>query len=177
MSEQKYYCEYTYKTAPSVKKNLAKAMLVTMYALFTLLYLFLFWFTVKSIAMLALLPFIMFAMIRVTWRLVKTEYEISVEAGELKISTIYAKAGRRTGFRYDVREMSVITPYDEAHAHLFSQNDTTVTKIFAGESEELTAYVCVCPDIKKNMKTLVVFMCSEEMKKLLRLSNPSAFKA
>ncbi len=177
MSEIKNYCELIYKPAPSAKKSLGKAMLIAVYSLFILLYLFLFWFTVKSYALIILLPFIMFAMIRVTWRLVNTEYEISLEAGEIKFSVIYGKAGRKTKFRYDVREMSVIAPYDDDHAHLFEQNDITDTKLFFGISEGLTAYACVCPDIKKSTKTLAVFMCSDEMKKLLRLSNPSAFKA
>ena len=176
MSEQKNFCEYIYKTPATVRKTVGKVMLINMYALFTLLYLFLFWYMITSIALLVLLPFIMFAMIRVTWRLVQTEYEISVEAGELKIAVIYGKSGRKTRFRYDVREMSLIVPYDDAHADLVCGGDVTETKLFLGDTEDSVAYACVCPDKKKSAKTAIVFMCTDEMKKLLRISNPSAFR-
>ena len=38
------------------------------------------------------LPFILFALIRVTWRLVSIEYEFAIEAGELTIDVAFIAA-------------------------------------------------------------------------------------
>lgn len=177
MTENKTHYEYVYRPEPSVKMTAARILLITMYSVFCAMYIILFWISLQSLALLILLPFIMFAMIRMTWRLVNTEYEVSVEAGELTVAVIYGKAARRVKFRYTVREMTVITAYDKAHVHLYSGNDISDTRCFGKSADSENAIVCVCPDVKKNSRKAVVFEGDDEMRRILRLSNPSAVKA
>lgn len=176
MNDSKTHGEYIYRSEPSAKMTAARISLVTMYTVFCALYLLLFWVLLKNLALLILLPIIMFAMIRTTWRLVNTEYEVGVEAGELTVAVIYGKAARRVKFRYDVREMSVMTPYDKAHSHYFEERTVTEIKRYGKSKGSDGAFICVCPDLKKSQRTAVVFECNDEIIRLLRLSNPSALK-
>jgi len=177
MSENKNYCEYIYRPEKTAKMTAARIALLAMYTVFCTLYILLFWLTVQSLALLILLPFLMFAMIRMTWRLVNTEYEVSVEAGELAVAVIYGKAGRKTKFRFTIREMMAIVPYDKEHAHIFEAKNITDTKLYGKSLGSENALVCICPDIKKSAVIAVVFEADDEVKRLLRLSNPSAYSA
>lgn len=172
MNDYKNFCEYTVKPRPTAKTQVVRGLLIAMYSVFTLLYLWLFWLNFKSWALLILLPFLMFAIIRVTWRLVNIEYEFAIEVGELKIAVIYGSANRRTKRRLNIPDMTLIAPY---RADLVAAPDIIETVSFA-EPDSENAYVCVYPDKKSGKKKAVIIETTEESRRILRLCNPSAFR-
>ena len=87
MNDYKNFCEYVTKPQPTVEIKMKKALLITIYTLFTLLYVWFFWLNLKSWAMLILLPFI-----------VSITYELNRWVGRhdnLLISRIIAWPGKQ----------------------------------------------------------------------------------
>ena len=175
MNDYKNFCEYVVRPQTTPGMKAAKALLLTGYTVFTLLYLWIFGLNLRSWAMLILLPFILFAIIRVTWRYTAVEYEFAIEAGELTVSAIYSGSARRTRIRASVPDMTVIAPYNEQSARWTEAPDIIETKIFA-DADSAEAYLCVSPDKEKGKKRAVVIETNEEMRRILRLCNPAAFR-
>lgn len=176
MNEQRTHYEYVYSPEPSAGMTAARIGLIAMYTLFCTIYILLFWIAIEVLALLILLPFLMYAMIRMTWRLVSTEYEISVEAGEFIVAIIYGRASRRSKFRYNLKEITVITPCDDAHKYIIDGAGVTEFRKFGKGMGSDGAWCCVCPDQKKNSRVGIIFGADDELIKMMRLSNPSALK-
>ncbi len=172
MNDYKNFCEYVTKPKPTSAMIVIKSLLIMMYALFGMLYLWFFCLNLRSLAMLILFPFLMFAMIRVTWRLVQIEYEFAVEAGELKVAVILGGAARRTKCRVQISDMSLIAPEATANVKV---DDFTECRRYADEGSE-NAYLCVFPDKAAGKKRAIVIETNEEMRRILRLGNPSVFR-
>ena len=175
MNDYKNFCEYVVRPQASAGVKAAKVLLVTGYTIFTLLYLWIFGLNFRSWAMCILLPFILFAIIRVSWRYTSVEYEYTIEAGELAVAAIYSGAARRTRIRMQVPEMTVIAPYNEQSARWTEAPDIVGTMIFA-DPDSPDAYLCVAPDPSKGKKRAVVIETNEEKRRILRLCNPAAFR-
>ena len=72
-------------------------------------------------------------------------------------------------------EMTVIAPYNEQSARWTEAPDIVGTMIFA-DPDSPDAYLCVAPDPSKGKKRAVVIETNEEMRRILRLCNPAAFR-
>ncbi len=175
MNDYKNFCEFVSKPKPTAKNRAIRAALIIFYTIFSAFYIYVFWLNLKLWTMILLLPFLMYAIIRMSWRFVQLEYEYAIEAGELSVAAIYSGASRRTKFRAQISDMTLIAPYNEQNAAVLRAHDITSAKIFADRDSE-TAYICVCPDKASGKKRAAVIETNDEMCRILRLGNPSAFK-
>ena len=176
MNDYKNFTEYVVRPEPTAKNTLARVMVICAYSVFTAVYLFIFWVLLQGLALVILLPFLLFAIIKLTWRFVCVEYEYSIEAGELTVAAIYGGATRRVKCRVYLPEATLIAPYDASRERMLEKDDISTVKRFASEDSE-SAYVCVYPDKKHGKKRALVFETNAEAQRILRLCNPVAFAA
>ena len=172
MNDYKNFCEYVVKPEPDAKNKLCRVLIMTALSVFTAAYILLFWVNFKSWALLILLPFILYAMFRLTWRFVDYEYEYAIEAGELTVAKIYGGVSRRTKFRAEIADMTLIAPV-ETEKGLSERRDIESVKDF---STEESAYVCIVSEPKTSKKRAVIIDTNEELLRILRLGNPTAFR-
>ncbi len=174
MNDYKNFTEYVVRPEPTAKNTLARVMLICAYSVFTAAYLFIFWVLLQGLALVILLPFLLFAIVKLTWRFVCVEYEYAIEAGELTVAAIYGGATRRVKCRVQLTEATLIAPYDGARKQMLTNGDISQVKRFANEDSE-SAYVCVYPDNKRGEKRALIFETNAEAQRILRLCNPVAF--
>lgn len=175
MNDYKNFCEYVIKPVPGAKVRLARALLVSAYSIFAAGYTIIFWGLLGMWTLMLLLPFLIFAFYRLTWRFVDVEYDVSLEAGELTVAKVYGKSSRRVKLRAYVPEMTLIAPYDELTAsHLLSKEVDSVTYYTENGVCDKT-YICVYPDTKRGRKHAIVIDATDELLRIMRLCNPSLF--
>ena len=124
MNEHKSFCEYIVTPETGAKGMLLRVVLMLIYALVAAGYTFFFWILLGQWQPLILLPFIIYALINITWRFVMVEYEFAVEAGELTVAKIYGKKTRRKRFSADISDFTVIRPLDSDSRKLADAPDT-----------------------------------------------------
>lgn len=166
MNEYRNFCEFTKK--PEKQPTFTKVILMTLYTLLTAGYVIFFWMMLRQWQLLLLLPFIMYAVIVLTWRYTKPEYEYSVEAGALTISVIYGGRTRRVRFTGDLTSATRISTYDE---RVGSARDILGVKDFSAGGE---VWCGVFPDGNSGKKLVIVFSVNDEMKRALKICNPQA---
>lgn len=175
MNDYKNFCEYSVCPEKTGKLILARVLLMIFYVAFTLAYLWIFALNFKAFAIVILLPFIMYAIIKLTWRLTVVEYDFAIEAGELTVAKIYAGSARRVKARAYVPDMTLIAPKSKDSERVLSASDIVSVKDFSAQRDSETAFVCVYPDRSGGKKRALVIETNEEMQRVLRLCNPSAF--
>lgn len=176
MNDYKNFTEYVVRLEPTTKNTLARVMLICAYSIFSAVYLFIFWLVLEGLALVILLPFLLFAIVKLTWRFTCVEYEYAIEAGELTVAAIYGGSTRRVKCRVYLPEATLIAPYDAAREQMLATGDISRVKCFANEGSE-SAYVCVYPDRKHGKKYALIFETNAEAQRILRLCNPVAFAA
>ena len=149
-------------------------MLITIYTVLSAAYLFVFGLLLHAVALVVLYPFLLYALIKLTWRFVRVEYEYSIEAGTFTVAVIYGGATRRVKCRVELSDAILIAPYDESRQSILEKEKISDIKRFAEEGSD-TAFVCVWEDKKHERKCAVIFETTDEAKRLLRLANPGAF--
>lgn len=174
MNEHKSFCEYIVTPETGAKGMLLRVALMLIYALVAAGYTFFFWILLRQWQPLILLPFIIYALINLTWRFVMVEYEFDVEAGELTVAKIYGKKTRRKKFSADISEFSVIRPLDGDSRRLADAPDTELLD-FSARPDSVDRLICVLPEKKTGKKKAVIIETDEDTRRLMRLSNPSAF--
>lgn len=174
MNDYKNFTEYVVRKNPTAKNTLARILLICAYTMFSAVYLFIFWAILRGIALVILLPFLLFAIFKLTWRFTCVEYEYAIEAGELVVAAIYGGATRRVKCRVYLPEATLIAPYDGTREQMLAKNDISDVKRFANADSE-DAYVCVYPDAKHGKKCALIFETNAEAQRILRLCNPVAF--
>ena len=175
MNEHKTFCELIVTPAKTAGTRALEAALMLVYALITAGYFFLFYIMLGQWQPLILLPFIVFGLIRLTWRFTRVEYEIAVEAGALTVAKIYDKRSRRKKFSADIADFSLIRPLDADAKRVFNGADITERLDFSASPESPDAMLIVYPEKKTGRKTALVIETNDEVRRLLRLSNPGAF--
>jgi hypothetical protein len=176
MNDYNNFCEYVVKPAPHLKNRLLKLFLLSMYTLLTAAYIFIFWLVLRIWQPLILFPFIMYALINITWKYVLVEYEYIIEAGELSISKIYDGRARRTALTVGISDMTLITKLTDSSRQKLNSPDVTEVSDFSVSGEK-EAYLALYADKKSGKKRAVIFNVNDEMRRILRLGNPSAFVA
>ena len=174
MNEHKSFCEYIVTPETGAKGMLLRVVLMLIYALVAAGYTFFFWILLRQWQPLILLPFIIYALINITWRFVMVEYEFAVEAGELTVAEIYGKKTRRKKFSADISDFTVIRPLDSESRKLADAPDTELLD-FSAHPDSEDRMICVLPEKKPGKKKAVIIETDEDMRRLMRLSNPSAF--
>ena len=174
MNEHKSFCEYVVTPVTGTRGMLLKVVLMVVYALVAAGYTFFFWILLGQWQPLILLPFIIYALINLTWRFTMVELEFDVEAGELTVAKIYGKKTRRKKFSADISEFSVIRPLDDSSRKLGEAPDTELLDFSASPDSE-DRMICVLPEKRTGKKKAVIIETDEDMRRLMRLSNPSAF--
>ncbi len=174
MSDYKNFCEYSVCPAKTGKLILARVLLMIFYVAFTLVYLWVFALNFRAFAIAMLLPFIMYAIIKLTWRLTVVEYDFAIEAGELTVAKIYAGSARRVKARAYIPDMTLIAPKNKDSQRVLSASDIVSVKDFSAHEDSETAFVCVYPD-RAGKKLALIIETNEEMRRILHLCNPSAF--
>lgn len=176
MNDYKNFTEYVVRPEDTAKTKLLRVFLICAYTIFSAVYLFVFWAILEGIALVLLLPFLLFAIYKLTWRFTRVEYEYAIEAGELTVAAIYGGATRRVKCRVYLPEATLIVPYDSTREQMLAKNDISEVKRFANEDSE-SAYVCVYPDAKHGKKCALIFETNAEAQRILRLCNPVAFSS
>lgn len=174
MNEHKSFCEYIVTPETGAKGMLLRVVLMLIYALVAAGYTFFFWILLRQWQPLILLPFIIYALINITWRFVMVEYEFAVEAGELTVAKIYGKKARRKKFSADISDFTVIRPLDNESRKLADAPDTELLD-FSAHPDSEDRMICVLPEKRTGKKKAVIIETDEDMRRLMRLSNPSAF--
>lgn len=176
MNDYKNFCEYVIKPEPNGRSGFLRALLITAYTLFSGAYVFVFWGLFEMWTLLILLPFLLFALYKLTWPRVNVVYDVALEAGELTVAAIYGGVSRRVKFRAYIPEASLITPFTEGERAL-SGGDVTDTKQFTAGVDRTDTYVIIFPDKKRGKKTALAIDVTPELLRILRLCNPSVFIA
>ncbi len=174
MNDYKNFCEHSVCPEPTGKLRLTQTLLIVLYTVFTLAYLWILGLNFKAWALIVLLPFLLYAMIKMTWRYTVVEYDFAIEAGELTVAHIYAGSSRRLKARVYVPEMTLIAPYNRDSQRMLSAPDIVSVKDFSIKKGSETAWVCIYPDRAGGKKRAIIVETNEEMQRILRLCNPSA---
>lgn len=174
MNDYKNFCEYTVHPVLSGKLILIRVLLLTFYTLFTLVYLWIFGLNLRALALLIMLPFIMYAIIKLTWRRTDIQYEFLIEAGELSVAKIYGNAVRRQKVRVNIPDMTLIAPYTRERAGILNASNIAGVKNFSACPDSDDAWICVYPDRERGKKRVLIIETDDEMRRVLRLCNPSA---
>ena len=174
MNDYKNFCEYSTRPEITGKTVLIKALLLILYTLFCLVYLWIFGLNFRAWALIIMLPFIMYAIIKITWRRTDVQYEFLIEAGELSIAKIYGNSSRRVKAKAYIPEMTLIAPYAGEGERALSARDIVSVKNYAASKNSEGAWVCVYPDRDKGKKHALIIETNEEMRRILHLCNPSA---
>ncbi len=174
MNDYKNFTEYVVRPEDTPRTKLLRVFLICAYTVFSAVYLFIFWALLQGLALVLLLPFLLFAIYKLTWRFTRAEYEYAIEAGELTVAVIYGGATRRVKCRVYLPEATLIAPYDGERERMLVKGDVADVKIYADEGSE-SAYVCVYPDQKHGKKYALIFETTAEAQRILRICNPVAF--
>ncbi len=176
MNDYKNFYEYTYKPEGGIKLTLLKASLIALYTVFTIVYLLIFGVLITAIALLVLFPFLLFAIIKFSYKYTDREYEISVEAGEMTVAVIYGAVRRRTKKQVSVPDMTLIARYTENRKAMVSGGNIAEVFSFVGTPDSEDNFICVYPDSKSGRKHAIIIETDEELRRVLRICNPSAFE-
>lgn len=175
MNDYKNFCEYSFIPENNSKQKIVKIALCCLYTVFAFVYLFIFGVILKSLALIILLPFLVFALVKVTWKYVNKEYEILVEAGEMTVAVIYGASKRRTKKRIYIPDMTLIEKYNERHDAMINSGKISDVESYIISPESSWLWICVYPDVKRGKKHAVIIDTNEELIRILRLCNPVAF--
>lgn len=174
MNEHKSFTEYVVRPSDTPKIRFWRVALITIYTVFSAAYLFVFGLLFHAIALVVLYPFLLYALIKLTWRFVRVEYEYAIEAGMLTVAAIYGGATRRVKCRVELSDATLIAPYDESRKNILYKEKISEVKRYA-EPESGSAFVCIYEDKKHERRCAVIFEVTDEAKRLLRLANPGAY--
>lgn len=174
MNDYKNFCEYVIRPEPSFKNKLAKSVLIALYTLFCLAYTFIFLVLLEMWILLILLPFLLFAFYRLTWKYVNTEYDVALEVGELTVAKVYGGASRRVKCRVYVPDMTLAAPYSEG-AYALEARDISEVRGFTASGHGEDTWVFVYPDKKRGKKHALVIDTTPELLRAMRVCNPSLF--
>ena len=173
MNDYKNFCEYVAVPQLTPKRLFTRVLLMAFYTAFTVVYTFAFWLVLGLWELMILLPFIMLAIIRLTWKYTVVEYEYLIEAGELRVAAIYNKSLRRVKLRVSIPEMTLISPYNaDSTPEKYGVDEV---KSYAASKNSESAYICVYPDKKRGRRCAVIIETIPEAQRILRLCNPGAF--
>lgn len=175
MNEYRNFTEYVVRPETTSSSRLLKIILICAYTIFAAVYLWIFWLNFRALALLIMLPFLMYAIVKVTWRFTSVEYEYAIEAGELTVSVIYSGTSRRVKCRAYLPEATLIAPYDRDSKLMLEKRDISDVKCYIAAEDSDSAYVCVCPDKKRGRNCAVIFETNTEMQRIMRICNPTAF--
>lgn len=174
MNDYKNFCEYVIRPQSTAKNSLAKGMLLTLYTVFCLAYIFIFWVLLNMWTLLILLPFLLFALIKLTFRYVNVVYDVSLEAGELTVAAIHGGATRRVKCRVYVPEMTLAAPYSEG-ARALEAKDVAEIRGFTASGTGEDTWVFVYPDKKRGKKRALIIDTTPELLRAMRVCNPALF--
>lgn len=175
MNDYRNFTEYVVKPEMSSKTKLLRVFLISVYTLFSAVYLWIFWLNFRALALLILLPFLLFAIVKLTWRFTRAEYEFLIEAGELTVAVIYGGATRRVKCRVPLPEATLIAPYDDERAKMFERGDIESVKRFTESDGSDNTYICIYPEKKGSKKSALIFDTTTEAQRIMRICNPHAF--
>lgn len=176
MNDYKNHHDYVVRPNPSMKIKLIGFLLMFFYTALTFGYIFLFWIKLGQWQPLILLPFIIIALINLTWKYVRVEYEFSAEVGVLTISEIYDGRSRRQKLALEVSEIEEAGRCDESARERLSARGLERIRDFSQSPDSAGAWYAVWRD-KNNVRQAVIFESDDELLRLLRLWNPSVFSA
>ena len=175
MNDYKNFCEYSVRPEPDGRTRTLKLLLMLAYTLITAGYIFLFWVILRAWQLLILLPFIMYALIILTWRFVRVEYEYAIEAGVLTVAKIFDGRSRRVKLKIELPECTLIAPRAESGGRALEARDIASVRDFSASPGSADAWVLVCPDRSGGKKSAAIIETNAEMRRILRLCNPSAY--
>ena len=167
MNDYRNFCEFAKKPDDSAKVRTLRIALMSVYTVVTLAYIVFFYIILRQWQLLLLLPFIMYALIALTWRFTKPEYEYSIEAGELTVAVIYGGRSRRVKCTADLTKATRVSEFQPG---LANSRDVSEVKDFSAGGEVWCVFM---PD-DNGKKRLIVISVNDEMKRIMKLCNPSA---
>ncbi len=176
MNDYKNFYEYTYRPEGGVKLSLLKIGLISLYTVFTLIYLLIFGLLFRAAALLILFPFLLFAIIKFSYKYTDKEYEILVEAGEMTVAVIYGAVRRRTKKEISLPEATLIARYTDSRMAMVTGGNIAEVSDFSGKSDSEDNFIVVYPDSKTGRKHAIIIETDEELRRVLRICNPSAFE-
>ena len=116
--------EYTVDQKCEGKWKLRKALMLTLYFVYTIIY-FLVIYITRVIPLGALIPVTLWILIFFTWRYVKPEYKYRIESAFLTFTVIYGSRTRKEIFKTKICDAEKIIPLSEAEEDIRIFNPTT----------------------------------------------------
>ncbi len=166
LNDYRNFCEFVKKPEkPRIKLRIA---LVLGYTLITLAYVVFFYIMLRQWQLLILLPFIMYAVIALTWKFTEPEYEYSIEAGTLTVSIIYGGKTRRVRASIDLTKALRISRYESG---LTASREISSVKDLSADGE---VWCIMLPDGERGRKNAILISVNDEMKRIMKLCNQSA---
>lgn len=166
LNEYRNFCEFVKK--PDKPKRSLRSILIICYTLITLAYIVFFYLMLKQWQLLILLPFLMYAIIALSWKYTDPEYEYAIEAGLLTVSVIYGGKTRRVKARADLTKALRISPFEE---RLTAGREVASVKELSAGGE---VWCIMLPDSDRGRKSALVVSVDDNMKRIMKLCNPSA---
>ena len=174
MNDYKNHHDYVVRPNPNMKIKLTGFLLLFFYTALTFGYIFLFWIKLGQWQPLILLPFIIIALINLTWKYVRVEYEFSAEVGVLTISEIYDGRSRRQKLELEVAGIEEAGRCDDSARERLSARGLERIRDFSQSPDSAGAWYAIYRD-KNNCRCAVIFEADDELLRLLRLWNQSVF--
>lgn len=156
------------------KKDIGtKILMIVIYALIAfvgLLALIKFGFKPQIIV---LIPLLLVAIVKLTWRYTQTEYEYSFLAGTATVSKIFGNSSRRTVVELEIRSIISLSVYDSKKmARIASEGGKKIINSLPHKNCQ-NPCVCVFEDDKKE-KIYLILDCDELTAKIFKFFAPSA---
>ncbi len=135
-------CEYTLPMARKGRNRLFRSLLLWGYVLFSIGYCLLFTVAVMIPTVIAILPMLLYILIRATWKHVSYERQTAIRSGELLFAKVYGRH-RRVILRFRASALLLATPYTEKYVYLSERYDYQKTYDLRTGSEPSQAYIAV----------------------------------
>ena len=156
------------------KKDIgAKILMIVIYVLIAfvgLLALIKFGFKPQIIV---LIPLLLVAIVKLTWRYTQTEYEYSFLAGTATVSKIFGNSSRRTVVEFEIRSILSLSAHDSRNTSKISADSEKKVLIAIPHKGCVNPCMCVFEDDKKK-KTYLIIDCDEMTAKIFKFFAPSA---
>lgn len=166
--------EYTVRPAESGALRLKRALLIALYVVWSALVLSIAFLGSQTVPLLIVFAVTLPLLVRFTWRYTFVEYEYSFFGGSLTVSRVLKGKSRRELSTVEIRQLSAIVPYDDAHMSQIERFGATKKILAYSSLDAPEIYVLLWTDETKR-KYLLCIEPSEKALKILRFYNNSAF--
>ena len=137
-------CEYTLPMARKGRNRLFRSLLLWGYVLLSIGYCLLFTAAIMIPTMIAILPMLLYILIRATWKHVSYERQTAIRSGALVFSKIYGRQ-RKEFFRISAKDLVLAVPNTDKYRYLAERYACRRTRDLRTGSEPSQSYIVIAP--------------------------------